>query len=182
MDELIDILDSKGNFTGKTALKSKAHINGWFHQTTHIWFYTNKKEILLQQRAKSKDTFPLLWDISVAGHIGAGENIIDSALREIKEEIGITVLKTDLLKIGCFKSTQKHSDDLIDCEFHHTFICKLKTDLNSLTKQDSEVENLQLKLISDFKLELRSTEKKKLYVPHNITYYNTVLEAIEKLL
>lgn len=180
MDELIDILDYKGNFTGKIALKSEAHKNGWFHQTTHIWFYTDKKEVLLQRRAKNKDTFPLLWDISVAGHIGAGERIIDSALREIKEEIGITVLKTDLFKIECFKSIQKHSDDLKDCEFHHTFICKLTTDFNLLKKQDSEVEDLQLKLISDFKMELSTIEKKKLYVPHSKAYYNTVLEAIEK--
>ncbi|APU09026.1 NUDIX domain-containing protein [Cellulophaga lytica] len=180
MDELVDILDFKGKKTGKTALKSEAHKNGWFHQTTHIWFYTKKKEILLQQRSKNKDIFPLLWDVSVAGHIGAGEDIINSALREIEEEIGITIQKTDLQKIGCFKSIQKHTDYLIDCEFHHTFICKLKTDLNSLTKQDNEVEDLELKLISDFKIELSNIETKKLYVPHSKKYYNTVLAAIEK--
>ena len=182
MDELIDLLDSNGNFTGKTALKSDAHKNGWFHQTVHIWFYTDKKQILLQQRTKSKDTFPLLWDVSVAGHIGAGEDIINSALREIEEEIGITIQQADLQKIGCFKSIQKHTNYLIDCEFHHTFICELNIEFNLLKKQDIEVEDLQLKLISDFKIELNNSETKKLYVPHSKKYYNTIIEAIEKVI
>ena len=81
MDELIDILDSNGDFTGKTAMKSEAHKNGWFHATVHIWFYTTDGKILLQQRGKHKETHPLLWDVSVAGHVGAGEAIETSAIR-----------------------------------------------------------------------------------------------------
>ncbi len=30
MDELVDILDAEGNFTGQTAMKSKAHKHGLF--------------------------------------------------------------------------------------------------------------------------------------------------------
>ncbi|MCL5245418.1 NUDIX domain-containing protein [Cellulophaga sp. 20_2_10] len=182
MDELIDILDSDGNKTGKTALKSESHKNGWFHQTVHIWFYTNDNEVLLQKRAKNKAVFPLLWDVSVAGHIGAGEKIEASALREVEEEIGVLVLETDLHKIGCFKSIQKHTVTLIDCEYNHTFISKLNVDFTSLKKQDSEVEDLQLKSISEFKKDLDDSELMKTYVPHSKEYYNLVFKAIEKTL
>ena len=48
MDELIDILTPEGKSTGKTALKSEAHKNGWFHATAHIWFFTSDEKILLQ--------------------------------------------------------------------------------------------------------------------------------------
>ena len=181
MDELIDILDANGKPTGKTALKSEAHKNGWFHPTTHIWFYTNKGELLLQQRAKSKDTHPLLWDVSVAGHIGAGENVLDSALREVEEEIGLKIAKTDLQKIGCFKEIHKHSDDLIDCEYHHTFLCELKVSLDSLIKQKSEVEALQLMPISQFEDELQNETLKKKYVPHSIEYYNRIIDSLKHL-
>lgn len=44
MDELIDILTPEGKSTGKTALKSEAHKNGWFHATAHIWFFTSNKK------------------------------------------------------------------------------------------------------------------------------------------
>ena len=46
MDELIDILTPDGKLTGKTALKSEAHKNGWFHATVHIWLFTSDEKIL----------------------------------------------------------------------------------------------------------------------------------------
>ena len=104
MDELIDVLDAEGNATGKTCLKSIVHKTGLYHATVHIWFYTTKGSILLQQRASSKIIYPLLWDVSVAGHIDAGEGFTTAAVREIKEEIGLIVDENELVKIGVFKS------------------------------------------------------------------------------
>ena len=182
MDELLDILDATGAFTGKTAMKSVAHQEGLFHQTVHIWFYTKKGALLVQQRGKSKDTYPLLWDTSVAGHIGAGESIEISALREIQEEIGIQVSKNSLEKIGVFKSIQKHQKDLIDCEFHHTFICELKVPLEQLTKQESEVEALCLIPLHSFKMEVNNKNTSQKYVPHNVSYYNTIIKEISRRL
>ena len=43
-------------------------------------------EILLQQRSHKKIIHPLLWDVSTAGHIDAGESFLEAALRETKEE------------------------------------------------------------------------------------------------
>ena len=100
MDELIDILTPDGKPTGKTALKSEAHKNGWFHATVHIWLFTSDEKILLQKRALTKKVFPGIWDISVAGHISAGEAILDGAKREIFEEIGLKLTDKDLIKIG----------------------------------------------------------------------------------
>ena len=90
MDELIDILDDQGNLTGRNCLKSIAHIEGLNHATVHIWFYTPEGNILLQQRAATKKIYPLLWDVSVAGHVNAGESLLAAAIREVKEEIGLT--------------------------------------------------------------------------------------------
>ncbi len=180
MDELVDVLDVNRNRTGKKVSKSDAHKNGWFQLTVHIWFYTKNKYVLLQQRAKNKDTHPLLWDVSVAGQIGANEDILDSAIRETKEEIGLTIFKTDLKKIGCFKSVEIHTTNLIDCEYHHTYICELKIALEYLQKQNSEVEALQLMSLKQFKKELQDIELSKKYVPHSKKYYNLVLNTIEK--
>ncbi|WP_424000489.1 NUDIX hydrolase [Maribacter sp. IgM3_T14_3] len=177
MDELIDILDAEGNMTNTTAMKSEAHKNGWFHQTVHIWFYTSDGKILLQQRGKNKDVYPLLWDVSVAGHIGAGEDIVTSALREVQEEIGLSIAPSDLEKIGIFKSVKKHSEELKDYEFHHTFITELKLPFNTLQKQDSEVEALKLVLKNQFGTELQDVFKYN-YVPHDISYYKTILKEI----
>ena len=150
MDELIDILDSEGNFTGKTALKSEAHAQGLFHHTAHIWCYTDDGFILLQQRGKHKETYPLKWDVSVAGHIGAGEGIETGAVREVEEESGVQISIYDLEKIGVFKVEKRHSNLIFDREFNHTYLCLLDKNM-ALKKQESEVEALEWLSLKKFK-------------------------------
>lgn len=182
MDELIDILNASGNLTGKTAMKSEAHKNGWFHQTVHIWFYTSDGTVLLQKRGKDKDIYPLLWDVSVAGHIGAGADIEISALREVKEEIGLSISQNQLEKIGVFKSIQKHHIDLVDCEFHHTYLSELKEPLENLQKQESEIEALQLVSIDQLIVETSDKYLLKKYVPHDLKYYQIIFKSIKERL
>lgn len=182
MDERIDILDADGNFTGKTAMKSEAHRNGWFHPTIHLWFYTTDGRLLIQQRAGNKDTHPLFWDVSVAGHIGAGESAESSAVREAAEEIGVEISESDLYKIGVFKSVHNHGEGLIDCEYHHTFLCELKVPLHDLKKQESEVAALALIPLLQFAEETWGLAKPGKYVPYADDYYKTVVKAIKERL
>lgn len=179
MDELVDILDENGNATGKTCLKSEAHANGWFHPTVHIWCYTPTGMVVLQRRGANKDTHPLLWDVSVAGHVGAGESLEEAAVRETQEEIGLSINPSELKKIGCFKSVHQHSETLIDKEFNHTFICEMQTSFFKLAKQDSEVEALDLFSLDHLKARVTSNHMDG-FVPHDREYYETVIKAIEK--
>jgi isopentenyldiphosphate isomerase len=144
MDELIDILTPEGKPTGKIALKSEAHKNGWFHATVHIWFFTSDEKILLQKRALTKKVFPGIWDISVAGHIGAGEAILEAAKREIFEEIGLKLEEKELIKIGTRIHQVIHKNGIRDNEHHHVFIAELKVPIKTLTKQKEEVDGLKL--------------------------------------
>ena len=180
MDELIDILDANGQFSGKTALKSEAHKNGWFHKSVHIWLYTLDGKLLLQLRGKNKETFPLYWDVSVAGHIGAGESSISAAIREVSEEIGLQLLANNLTYLDTFFTSHTHSENCIDNEFHDVFIAQLNTPLTKLIKQESEVDDLALASIN-----LLDTAHKKStikMVPYSKTYLTTVKEAITPLL
>ncbi|HUH45718.1 MAG TPA: NUDIX domain-containing protein [Arenibacter sp.] len=179
MDEAIDILDADGNYTGETLMKSEAHKKGLFHPSIHVWFYTGNGEILIQKRAKNKDTHPGLWDVSVAGHVGAGENVVLSAIREVGEEIGLTILGGDLFKVGVFKYQHQHRPDLIDREFHHTFLSELKVPLNILKMQESEVDDLALIDLDLFKKELAHKAINPKYVPYDPAYYEVIFQAIE---
>ncbi len=182
MDELVDILDDKGNRTGATAMKSMAHRKGLFHPTVHIWFYNQHGQVLLQQRGKDKESHPLLWDVSVAGHVGAGENLEDSALREVFEEIGLTIEKKDLEKIGVFKSVQKIGAAQTDCEFHHTYLSELRVALQQLKKQESEVADLALVPLTRLAEETWGMANPKKYVPHGTSYYKTIVKAVKNRL
>ena len=175
MDELIDILTSDGKPAGRTALKSEAHKNGWYHSTVHVWFYTDDKKVLLQKRASVKKVFPNLWDVSVAGHIGAGESIIDTAIRETKEEIGIEITENQLTKIGLRKDEIVHPNGILDNEFKHIFICRLEVSITELTMQKGEVDDLQLFDVSI----LKNTKKHGSFMVLNFkNYYDYIYEKL----
>ena len=175
MDELIDILTPEGKSTGKTALKSEAHKNGWFHATAHIWFFTSDKKILLQKRALTKKVFPGIWDISVAGHIGAGEEVLEGAKREVFEEIGLILENKDFIKIGTRIHQVNHENGIQDNEHHHVFIAELKTPISELTMQPEEVAGLEL---WDLKVLKETKNLENVLLPRFHEYYVSVYNKI----
>lgn len=176
MDEFIDILTAEGLPTGNTALKSEAHKKGWFHATAHIWFFTSDHQILLQKRALTKKVFPGIWDISVAGHIGAGEGILEGAKREIFEEIGLELKEEDLIKIGTRIHQVSHANGIQDNEHHHVFIAELKTSVKQLTLQKEEVADIKL---WDLKVLKDTKNIENVLLPRFHDYYCFVYDQIE---
>jgi isopentenyldiphosphate isomerase len=179
MDEFIDIVDEQGKPTGKKALKSEAHKNGWYHNTIHVWFYTKKGEILLQQRSHKKAIYPLLWDVSVAGHIDAGESMESAAIRETSEEIGLEIQANDLTKIAVYCHEASYfNGEIKDNEFHHIYISELKVPLKDLVPQPSEVEALKLVSIERFKELVSNSSKNMHFVESNLDYYRFIASEI----
>lgn len=55
---------------------------------------TNRKsEFYVQRRAQCKETFPLYWEIATGGLVREGETDEQAAIREIKEELGVSALR-----------------------------------------------------------------------------------------
>lgn len=181
MDEYIDIVTKEGKPTGKTVLKSEAHKNGWYHNTIHLWLFTNKGEILLQQRSHKKTIHPLLWDVSAAGHIDAGESFIEAALRETREELGLQLEANQLTKVGTFLHETNYGA-IQDNEFHQVFIAELKPPLEILTPLEEEVEAIKLVNFKEFEHLLQNSETNQHFIPTNKSYYNFILETIKSTL
>lgn len=180
MDELIDIVDKEGKPTGKTALKSEAHRNGWYHNTVHLWLYTTRGEVLLQQRSPNKAIHPLLWDVSVAGHIDAGEAFEEAVVREAFEEIGLQLSTKQLQHIGSKLHKGEYNNGAIkDFEFHQMYIAELTTPLKALTINSDEVEALKLVGIAEFNDLLNHCESNGHFIASNKAYYRFVLNQIK---
>lgn len=180
MEELIDIVDQNGKPIGVSVPKSEIHAKGHLHNTAHIWFFTSDGNILLQQRAASKAIYPLLWDVSVAGHVDTGENIKQAAIRETREEIGAYITENDLKKIGVFECFQSYPNGIIDNEFHHTFIVETNLDITQFIPQEEEVESLKYVSMHDFHKILDDIGSNNHLVASNKTYYEHVIDAILK--
>ena len=103
MEEMLDLVNEQGDPIGRAVPRSEAHRLGLRHRTSHVWLVRRKNgvlEVLLQKRSDEKDSFPGCYDISSAGHIPAGGEFASSALRELKEELGITAEEKDLIVCG----------------------------------------------------------------------------------
>jgi isopentenyldiphosphate isomerase len=121
-DEIIDIFDDERQLIGKAA-RSIAHRDGLWHQTFHCWVVRRDAAgtyLLFQQRGPHKDLFPLLWDVSAAGHLASGETPADG-VRELAEELGVTVNAAQLHAVGVVPSAGRWGN-LIDREFCHVFV------------------------------------------------------------
>ena len=147
--ELFDVIDSEGNPTGQIVSRETAHEEGIPHRTAHIWIIREKEgrvQILLQKRSQNKDSFPGKFDTSSAGHIQAGDEPLESALRELKEELGISAVPEQLHFAGTFPisfAREFHGKMFRDEEIAFVYIYKESVNTDELVLQTEEVESVQ---------------------------------------
>ncbi|MBC8535335.1 NUDIX hydrolase [Feifania hominis] len=101
-EEQLFLLDEKLRPCG-SAPRSEAHRRGLLHLVVHCWICEHTPDgiwLYFQQRAHTKNDFPDYYDLAVAGHVSAGEEPLDAMCREIEEEAGLHIQKSDLIEIG----------------------------------------------------------------------------------
>ena len=147
MKEYLDVVDETGSPTGEIVERSVAHRDGIPHRTSHLWLVRRRNgriQVLLQKRAMTK-SFPGCYDISSAGHIPAGQDYYPSAVRELKEELGITAKESDL--IYCADMTIFWDDVFFGIPYHdrqYTKVLLLWADVeeDAFVLQEEEVEGV----------------------------------------
>ena len=87
LDELFDVVDAQDRVTGQLT-RREVHRRKLNHRAVHMLVQNQAGQVFLHQRSMQKDLFPGVWDSSAAGHVGAGEDYDETALREWEEEIG----------------------------------------------------------------------------------------------
>lgn len=86
--ELFDVVDQNDNVTGQET-RDVVHQQNLLHRAVHLFVFNKRKELFLQKRSRLKDKHPGVWDSSAAGHLDAGEGYLETAVRELEEELGI---------------------------------------------------------------------------------------------
>ena len=123
--EYLDVVDKNDVPTGISKDKKQIHEDGDYHRTAHVWLINDQNELLLQLRSPNKSSFPNYWDISAAGHIRTGETVMEGALRELKEELGVIASPSKLTYISTIRVDSPRNN-----EFGYVYLlrCNLKED------------------------------------------------------
>ena len=144
--ELFDEIREDGSRTGVVKERGVVHEDGSLHPTVHTWIVRpNDKsgyDLLLQKRSECKDSNPGCWDISSAGHVEAGHGYLESAIRELKEELGIDALPEQLREVGtrrCGFESEFYGRRFRDNELSMIYIYEEPVNTAELTLQESEV-------------------------------------------
>ena len=165
--EYLDIRNIDGTLTGKCKERGKVHKDGDLHGTSHVWIARKnteeKYELLLQKRSANKDAYPGCYDISSAGHIPAGEDYLESALRELEEELGIKAENEDLTDLGMHEGYSEeifYGEPFKNHEISHVYLYEKPVDLESLQLQKEEVESVKWMALDACQEEVKKGNKK----------------------
>jgi isopentenyldiphosphate isomerase len=144
--ELLDTVDQNGIPIGKTVEREIAHREGIRHRTSHVWIlrkHDGKAQVLLRKRSISKDSYSGCYDISSAGHIPSGESFIESALRELKEKLGVHAAADELIYCGRRKFEYHKTfqeEEFWDNQVSNVYVLKRNIEYAELILQRSEIE------------------------------------------
>jgi 8-oxo-dGTP diphosphatase len=149
--ELFDILNEDGTRSGLVRERGVAHRDGSLHETVHTWIVRKaagedrRWEVLLQKRSAIKDSNPGCYDISSAGHLSSGDIPLEGALRELKEELGLTAEREDFHYVGKHRGSYQapfHGRLFRDNELSNVYVLTKHFDERELSLQESEVESV----------------------------------------
>jgi len=146
VNENDEIIDSK--------LRSEIHHLGLLHREIKVWMFDKNKNIFFQKMGLHKRSAGFL-DSTIGGHVNKGESYLEAAIRETKEETGISAVPSDLVLLKKIKVPDEHQDDLggtINNFIHSMYIYKNPIDEKMLKKENGIPRGGFQKLSSNFLL------------------------------
>ena len=134
MTEVWDIYNESREKTGCLLQRGKPIPKGCYHLVVSAWIMNSQGQYLLSQRHPDKQ-YPLYWECT-GGSILAGESSLTGAIREVKEELGITLDPTRAKLI--YQTRRDSTQDFYDVWLFHEDV-----ELAAIRLQQSEVVNVK---------------------------------------
>ncbi len=88
--EIWDLYSENRELLGRDHIRGEQLPIDGYHLVVHVWICNSKGEYLISQRSATRPTLPLRWEC-VGGSVVKGENSLQGAIREAKEEVGVNL-------------------------------------------------------------------------------------------
>jgi isopentenyldiphosphate isomerase len=174
-EESFDILNPDGTPAGFSKPRSRVHAEGLWHRSTHIWILSReRRQVLLQLRSAEKDTYPLCWDVSAAGHVTSGADSASTALRELEEELGLNEGDVRYLftaRAEAVGKTDRHGP-FCDREFQDVYLY-VPRDGNDVPIEDIKLQEEEVERVAYWdvnELMSRLVDRDPAFVPRSSDY------------
>ena len=131
--EEFDLYNIDRILLGRTICRGEAVPEDTYRAVVHVCIFGTDGRMLIQQRQTFKKSWAGLWDISVGGHVSAGETVREGAEREVREELGLDIPLADVRPALTIN---------FDDGFDDIFTVIRDTDIAEITLQDDEVKSV----------------------------------------
>ena len=163
MEEMYDVYTKDGEFLGtRPASICKSENPGFYYKVVRIILLNEDNEILIQKRSSNVKYCPLKWELSASGHVDPGENELEAAIRETKEELGVSLDANNMKLIHT--SINKNA-------LTYTYIARIKNSTN-ITIQKEEVAETKYVSLYEFKKIIYSPD----FTPKENGYFEFLLD------
>ena len=132
-DPLVQLVDENDQPIGGAG-KPEIFKNALLHRISRIMLFDENGMVLIQKRVPNAALYPNCWDNSAAGHVDEGEDYLQAAYRELKEELGIEV---ELKEAVYYRAYSEDRDRKLD-RFTKIFTATINHD-TKFSLQPSEV-------------------------------------------
>lgn len=133
--EYWDLYSYDGKKKNKIAIRGDKLGNDDFHLVVNAWIMNENEEFLITQRASTK-SHPLMWECT-GGSAILGENSLQAAIREVKEELGIDISADNGIFIGASRRFYESCPDIL-----HVWLFKIDGKNINFKIQKEEVNDV----------------------------------------
>ncbi len=105
--ELVQLYDAAGEPAGTTD-RARMRAENLTHAATAVVVRDRMGRVYVHRRTDTKDVYPGRYDFAAGGVVGAGEDPHDGAVRELAEELGVTGVILEPIRVARY--TDDHTD------------------------------------------------------------------------
>lgn len=158
--EPILILNEDGISTGKIGILDDVVGAGLWCESVHVWLVNSKHQIYIQQRSFKMFNNPGKWGEAGGGYVTAGHSTLETARKEIQEELGLDIREDKFENLGRIKQIENRRDDKVTRQFVVVYLVELDFDEEDVVHAEHDViggkfvyfeelkENIDKKLIN----------------------------------